>query len=216
MLIPGVYTDGIVNTDASGDIVSHASGLPYTESGAIAIGSGPATHYCNGLPFDSGGRLAVSSESIVSYQNGFGFDADGNIVIDGVATAYILDANAAPNTISEISANGLEVGITAQGVGFSGPVTYSLTSNPGSVFAIDSSSGVVTVADYGGLVSGIMPITVQGTDGVTTASRVFYISVLGENAFNEGFDEGFGVGVQLVKHGGEFVTHGGEPVTWSE
>jgi hypothetical protein len=60
------------------------------------------------------------------------------------------DTNAATNTIAAFSAIGTVVGITANATdadGSNNTVTYTLTDNAGGRFAINSTTGVVTVAD---------------------------------------------------------------------
>jgi Ca2+-binding RTX toxin-like protein len=55
----------------------------------------------------------------------------------------VIDANASTNAVTENAANGTLAGITASSVG---AVSYALTSNPGGLFAINATTGVVTVA----------------------------------------------------------------------
>jgi len=60
------------------------------------------------------------------------------------------DANTDPNSISESASNGDLVGITASAHDddtTNHAVTYTLTDNPAGRFAIDGTTGVVTVAD---------------------------------------------------------------------
>jgi len=60
-----------------------------------------------------------------------------------------VDSDAAPNAVAENAANGTVVGFTALSVDpdASDPVTYSLASDAGGRFAIDPTTGIVTVAD---------------------------------------------------------------------
>ena len=92
------------------------------------------------------------------------------------------DANAAANAVNENVAVGTAVGITAQSTGGIATITYSLTNNDGGRFAINSSTGVVSTAaaiDAEALGAGNLTrsITVQATDGTTTASQSFSITV---------------------------------------
>ncbi|WP_240921769.1 tandem-95 repeat protein [Metapseudomonas otitidis] len=71
----------------------------------------------------------------------------GNINDNGVV---ITDSNTAANQVNENAANGTVVGITAKGVDGDGGATitqYELVDNAGGRFAINATTGVVTVAD---------------------------------------------------------------------
>ncbi|WP_233081720.1 Ig-like domain-containing protein [Rheinheimera soli] len=92
-----------------------------------------------------------------------------------------VDSNVSANSVEENAANGTLVGITAVSTDPDSTVTYSLTDNAGGRFAIDSSTGVVTVAN-GSLLdyetSTSHNITVQASDGLLTASQSFSINIL--------------------------------------
>src|SRR6185369_5136061 len=76
------------------------------------------------------------------------------------------------------SKNGTDVGITAQATDPEGdPLTYTLSSNPNGLFAIDASTGKVTVADSGNLTEGSYKITVEASDGHLTSHSDFTIFV---------------------------------------
>ncbi len=93
------------------------------------------------------------------------------------------DINAETNVVFEQMPAGTPVGITAQAnLNGVGPITYSLTSDAGGLFAIDASSGVVTVKDGTRLnVTGSTPlqitITATAPNGATNSNR-HAISVL--------------------------------------
>jgi hypothetical protein len=62
----------------------------------------------------------------------------------------VSDTNTAGNTVSETASTGTAVGITAKAVdqdATNSTITYSLTSSAGGRFAINSSTGVITVAN---------------------------------------------------------------------
>ena len=105
------------------------------------------------------------------------------IALTDVAPSAPTDSNAATNTVAEGAANGSTVGITASSVDPNGPATtYSLTDSAGGRFAIDSSTGVVTVAngaaiDFETAVGHAYGITVQATNGALTTSSAFSIGV---------------------------------------
>jgi len=94
------------------------------------------------------------------------------------------DGNSAANSIPEGTANGTPVGITAAALDINGPaVIYSLTGGAaGGRFAIDSSTGVVTVANSTLLntaTGASHSITVQASDGVggiSTASFTIWVT----------------------------------------
>src|SRR5262249_39827698 len=96
------------------------------------------------------------------------------------------DTNNAINFVGANAANGTVVGITANSTDpdAGDTVTYSFTSNPGSVFAINSTTGVVTVANSASLNTGLYTIGVQATDnhGLSGPSTNFNISVAGLSA----------------------------------
>ncbi len=84
--------------------------------------------------------------------------SDGTTTVPGGATLDLtpvndapvapVDSNAAVNSVAENAANGTPVGITAQSTDVDGDaVTYSLVDDAGGRFAINSQTGVVTVAN---------------------------------------------------------------------
>lgn len=77
------------------------------------------------------------------------------------------------STIGDTATAGTFIGTLSVSNG-SGSYTYSLTSNPGGLFAIDVADLEVAAA----LTAGDQPITVQADNGVDTPlTRVFTISV---------------------------------------
>src|SRR5262249_49735137 len=110
-------------------------------------------------------------------------DATVSITVNEVALNAITDSNGAANTVSEGAANGDTVGITAHSTDPGGEtVAYSLTNDAGGSFTIDSSSGVVTVADSSKLVDlgATASITVKAAeadDGGGAVTQDFTINV---------------------------------------
>ena len=92
------------------------------------------------------------------------------IAVSDVAPATPTDSNGATgDSVAEGAANGTAVGITATAADVNGgTVTYSLTDDAGGRFAINATTGVVTVAD-GSLLdyetATSHNITVQASDG---------------------------------------------------
>jgi len=105
-----------------------------------------------------------------------------SVTVD-VGPTIPIDVDPTANTVVEGAGGGTPVGITAQASNsVFGPITYSLSSNPGGVFAIDPNTGVVTVAagqspDYDAS-GGSYTITVTATDtnGLTSSAN-FTIAV---------------------------------------
>ena len=85
-----------------------------------------------------------------------------------------VDINAATNTVNPNAAIGTVVGIAANSTDpdTGDTVTYALTSNPGGLFAINSSTGVVTVANSVNLVTGTYTIGVDAIDNHNLQSSV--------------------------------------------
>ena len=103
------------------------------------------------------------------------------VQVTNVAPPTPTDGNAAANMVVEGAGNGTLVGITASAPDVAGgTVTYTLTDNAGGRFAINSSTGIVTVAngsliDYEAATS--HSITVQASDGALSSSQSFVIAV---------------------------------------
>jgi Ca2+-binding RTX toxin-like protein len=127
--------------------------------------------------------VATSHQITVRASDGMA-SADATFIIDvtNAAPTVPVDADTAVNTISEGAANGALVGITASATeAKTGAVTYSLSDDAGGRFAIDTTTGVVTVADAAKLnfeTASSHQITVQATDGQGAASsQAFTIAV---------------------------------------
>jgi hypothetical protein len=107
--------------------------------------------------------------------------------IDEFVTSPIADLNGAADTIAEDAAVGSALGITAfaDDLDATDTVSYSLLSNAGGRFAIDSVTGVVTVAgalDYETSTSHTIRVQALSTDGTSTF-RDFTIAVTDINEF---------------------------------
>ncbi len=88
----------------------------------------------------------------------------------------VSDSDAAADSVAENATGGTVVGITAFASDADGSdtVSYSLSSNPGGLFQIDATTGVVTVAtgaviDYETATSHAIEVTATSTDGSTSA-----------------------------------------------
>ena len=103
--------------------------------------------------------------------------------VDEFDVSTPVDTDAAANAVAENAAIGTLVGMTASasdGDATNNGVTYSLTSNPGGLFAIDATTGVVTVAGaidretVGPSVT--IEVTATSADG-STAAQTFTIAI---------------------------------------
>jgi YHYH protein len=92
------------------------------------------------------------------------------------------DQNSTANQVAKYSANGTQVGISANSTTSTGTVAYSLTDSAGGRFAINSTTGIVTVAN-GSLLTSVSSytITVEANNGVgPTSTANFTINVLAD------------------------------------
>ncbi|MFO0077640.1 MAG: DUF4347 domain-containing protein, partial [Planctomycetota bacterium] len=113
--------------------------------------------------------------------------------VDEFDVGPVSDANAAANSIAENSANGSTVGITAAASdadGSNNTITYSLTNTAGGRFTINSSTGVVTVADgsllnFESATSYTITVRATSTDGSFT-DQAFTITVTDVDEFDAG------------------------------
>ncbi|MFN9963292.1 MAG: cadherin domain-containing protein [Planctomycetota bacterium] len=113
--------------------------------------------------------------------------------VDEFDVGPVSDANAAANSIAENSANGSTVGITAAASdadGSNNTITYSLTNTAGGRFTINSSTGVVTVADgsllnFESATSYTITVRATSTDG-SFSEQSFSITVTDVDEFDVG------------------------------
>ncbi|MGC2856234.1 cadherin domain-containing protein [Novispirillum sp. DQ9] len=196
---PSQPTDGNVATNTVVEGAADGSTVGVTAT-ASDPGGGTVTY---SLTDDAGGRFAIDATtgvvtvadgSLLNYEGATSHDitvrvSDGvatssqtfTIAVTNAAPSQPTDGNGATNTVVEGAADGTTVGVTATATDPSGgTVTYSLTDDAGGRFAIDATTGVVTVADgsllnYEGATS--HDITVRASDGVATSSQTFTIAV---------------------------------------
>ena len=101
--------------------------------------------------------------------------------VNETAISATTDSDGSANSVSEAATVGTAVGVTALATDadVTDTVTYSLTSNPGNFFAIDATTGVVTVAgalDYETDTSHVIEVTATSSDGSTSVES-FTINV---------------------------------------
>jgi len=141
------------------------------------------------IMFSTGDAPAASRTLSVTVQDGTASavstaaTAVVNVTASNDQPGTISDSNASANSVAENASVGATVGVTASSTDPDGTaVTYSLTDDAGGKFAINSSTGVVTVAaalDYETATS--HTITVQASDGTLTRTQNFTISVTNVN-----------------------------------
>ena len=112
--------------------------------------------------------------------------ADG----DEFDVSAITDSDGTANLISELAANGATVGVTAFATDADGTdnVTYSLSDDAGGAFAIDPTSGVVTVAnalllDFEGAGPLTIEVTATSDDG-SVSTQSFSIAITDGDEFD--------------------------------
>jgi hypothetical protein len=206
--------NGAPNTIAEGTGTGNAVGLTAFSADP---GGGPAATYV--LTNDAGGRFAINSATgVVTVANGSAIDFETaaghaysitvqatagaltssqafSIAVTDVAPSTPMDVNGAPNTIAEGAGNGSAVGLTAFSADPGGPATsYSLTDSAGGRFAINSATGVVTVANGAAIDFETAPghaygITVQATAGALSSTQNFSIGVANVNEAPAGTDK---------------------------
>src|SRR5690606_27873771 len=108
--------------------------------------------FVSGRDFDNpsdGGANNVYTVTVVAI-DGYGnaVAETYNVGVTDVAIPTPVDSNGASGgSVAEGAANGATVGITASATDGAGPTTYSLLDNAGGRFAINATTGVVTVAN---------------------------------------------------------------------
>jgi hypothetical protein len=213
----GAVSDNNGATNTVAENAANGSGVGLTARATDADGSNNTVTYS--LADNAGGRFAINaSTGAVTVANGsllnheaatshtitvLATSADGssssqtfNIAVTDVnefSVGAVSDANATANTVAENAATGASVGLTANAQdtdGSNNTVTYSLSDNAGGRFAINGSTGVVTVAN-GSLLnfesSTTHAITVLATsaDG-SSSSQTFTIQVSDVDEFDVG------------------------------
>jgi len=123
-----------------------------------------------GTSLDYEAGSSVQLKVTTTDQGGLSYSKNFTIAVNDVneTPGTIVDKDGSVNTVLETAAVGTVVGITASAVDpdAGDSITYSLSNNAGGLFAVDSKTGVVTVA--GGLdyeTANQHTITVRATDG---------------------------------------------------
>ena len=153
-------------------------------TGVVTVANGTLLNY----------EAAASHQIAVLATSSDGSTSTANFTItltdvNEAALGPVTDVNAAANAVAENAANGTVVGITAQAIDPDGTDTasYSLSDTAGGRFAINATTGVVTVAngsllDYETAASHSITVLVTSSDG-STASASFTIGLVDLNEF---------------------------------
>jgi protocadherin Fat 4 len=202
-----------VDTDASANQVNENATVGTTVGVQASASDADATTIgvTYSLFDNDGGRFAIdTSTGVVTIAGAIDREADGatrNITVratsadgstnDTVFTINIndvdefdvttpVDTNAAVNTVAEDATVGTAVGITtfaSDADATTNAITYSLDDNAGALFAIDGTTGVVTVAgglDYETATSHNITVRATSADG-SALTQVFMIAVTDVN-----------------------------------
>ncbi|MFO1185001.1 MAG: cadherin domain-containing protein [Bauldia sp.] len=172
----GTVVGAFVTTDADvGQTFTYQ--LVNNPGGKFAVSGGNLV-VAGALNFEAGSTVVLTVK--VTDSGGQTYTQDVTVTITDVAPSTPTDNNATVNKVTEGAATGTLVGITAAASDVNGgTITYSLSDNAGGRFAINSASGVVTVAD-GTIIDfadGSYNITVVASDGTETSSQTFTIAV---------------------------------------
>jgi len=180
------------------------------------------------LDFETSGASHSYVITVVAHDGGLSSSQTFTINIGDVTPTTPIDGNAAANTVVEGAANGSTVGVTLFSDEPNGPpVVYQLTDNAGGRFAVDSSTGVVTVANSALLdfESGAHSFVITGrtqVGAVFTATQNFTINLTNaapspisdSNAASETVNEGAAVNT-LVGIDADSTDPLGPAVIWS-
>ena len=181
---------GIAASASDADATNNAISYSLTEN----AGGRFAVHATTGVVTVASGSLldreaAPSHDIIVQATSADGSSSSQSFTValadaDEFDVGAIADANSAANQVAENATNGAVVGVTASASdadATTNAITYSLTVNAGGRFAIDTLTGVVTVAngtllDFETSTSHDITVQAASADG-SSSIRVFSIAV---------------------------------------
>ncbi|MGQ3357949.1 MAG: cadherin repeat domain-containing protein, partial [Phreatobacter sp.] len=205
----------VSDSNAAADAVTENAAIGTTVGVTAFASDGDATNsgVTYALTDDAGGRFAIDATTGVVTVAGAidreagatqaitvrATSADGSTATQSYSIAVgdadefdvtpVADSNAAANAVTENAATGTTVGITAfasDGDATNSGVTYALTDDAGGRFAIDATTGVVTVAGAIDREAGAtQAITVRATsaDG-STATQSYSIAINDADEFD--------------------------------
>ena len=174
------------STDINGPAVTYSligdtTGGGYTinsATGVVTVADGTKIDYESAPGHNDIIDVQVSDGTLTSTQF-------FTIAVTDVAPSIPVDSDATANTVAEGAAAGTHVGVTASSTDPNGPaVTYTLSlDSSGGGFAVNSSTGVVTVADPTKIdyessgPSHAYTVTVVASDGTLVNGQTFTIGV---------------------------------------
>jgi hypothetical protein len=126
------------------------------------------------------GRAGTHHITVTATSDGVSTSADFTITVTDVnhAPTGLTDTDTAANTVSEDTVIGSSVGLTIAASDTDGDtLTYTLSSDAGGLFAINTTTGVVTVASSLSGKAGSYTVTATASDGALSASADFTITV---------------------------------------
>ena len=158
------------NTGGAFSLSSTTGQLRVANSGALNFES--TSSYSLTVQVTDNGSPASSGNTTITV----------NLTNVNEAPSAPVDINPTANVVAENAANGTTVGLTASSTDpdANTTLTYALTNNAGGRFAINASTGVVTVANGLLLDYETNPshtITVQASDGTLTNSQSFTLTL---------------------------------------
>jgi hypothetical protein len=217
----GVAVITLAATDPDKDAFAHGeAGLVYsiiggTGTGLFEIVSGQVRTK-SGATFDYDAGLRSYSLTLrVRDTNNTGLYADQNFTVNitniNEAPTGLTDNNAAANVVGEGATAGAGTGVTLWAADPENGLVYSITNNPFNWFAVNPTTGVVTVRDtvtidYETTTNGTVAINVQATDNVnpvlTLTSLVISVTDVNETP---SFTSAASASLSETAGGGAFV-----------
>ncbi len=206
----GAVTDSNAAANNVAENAVNGTAVGLTATASDADGSNNTITYS--LTNSAGGRFAINSNSgVVSVAGAIDREAAASYNITVRATSAdssfsdqiftinvndvdefdvgaVTDSNAAANSVAENAVNGTTVALTASASdadATTNTITYSLTDNAGGRFAINTNSGVASVAnglllDYETAISHSVTVLASSSDG-STSNQSFTVTITNAN-----------------------------------
>ncbi|MEM9386345.1 MAG: cadherin domain-containing protein, partial [Pseudomonadota bacterium] len=178
-----------LSDDAGGAFTIDSSSGVVTIADPGALSHGTAQIEVTATSQDGSSTTQLFDIDVVDPSHGGGAGGGGGGAVDDHDVSAISDTDADGNIVSEHAGEGVTVGIAAfaDDADSADSVSYSLSSNPGDAFAIDATTGVVSVADssaidYETASTMQIEVTATSTDG-STATQTFDITIADHDEF---------------------------------
>ncbi len=167
------------DADATTNVISYSvddARFTIDPDGTVRVASGASFDYETEAQID----IVITANSADGSTSSQTFTIDVTNVNESVVSA-ISDSNGSANAVNENASVGTSVGLVAFASDSDGPdsVSYSLSDDAGGLFAIDATTGVVTVAgvlDREAAASHTIEVTATSTDG-STSTQSYTITV---------------------------------------